>query len=218
MKILGSGGLISAILAIGAAGLGFVEYVSQEKRAKANIIAALVRDDPVASADLILQAHDMGAVKLERDEIDKLLRVAARDSAQVTAGGAMPASVRTLGDDASPAALVVALDSPDLETRRAATEAFAARFRAERAGTEALVARLESYDAAPLSTAGLFNVLTLVTAQDGSTWDDALRVRCFQALQTLPDDQIRGTRLQTLADALSKRFAAAAAKAEARSG
>lgn len=168
----------------------------EKLRGRTEVVASIMRDDPAETANLMLAAHEMGALHLKDEEVARALGVIDRD---LRAGMASPPPYleRNGGALTEPEAeaLTAQLDHPDARERRAAAQVVAGLHAENPIATEHMIAALEN-DAesgaesgtetgGALSTAGRHGIVVLLENQRPPSWTDELRERCKVVLETL---------------------------------
>lgn len=214
MKLFGAGGFIGLAIAFAGAAVSYGLIEAQDRAAQAAVVASLVTDDAAETADAIVQAHEMGVIRLSDAERDRLLTVLDRDLRAGVARAAMEPSPLTR---AAPEAVAQALYSPDRATRVVAAQAVVAR-RDDAAMTEAMIAVLEQQAAimtgsSTPSSAGVHTLVYALNEQGRASWTDDLRRRCVDVLMRLDEAHAIASPTQGMADALSERLQAGLAGA-----
>ena len=211
MKLFGAGGFIGTMIALAAVGLSYVQIQLEERRARTEILAALLRDDPAQTAHLIIQAHEMGVVTLTDDEESKALAVIDREMRAVVAEAAQAEPLSTAPSTAgdSPQALAFALDSPDWDTRVRAAQAVTANRRADPGVTEGMIALLEDRAVDALSASGLHTLIMMLDRQAPASWNDDLRKRCVDVLEKIEVERPLSSTTKQIAEPLRARLAQA---------
>ncbi|MGD2131144.1 MAG: hypothetical protein PVI23_00015 [Maricaulaceae bacterium] len=190
--------------------LGSMAAIKVEKmRGRAELLASVMRDDPVETANLILQAYEMGALKPDPERVGSALAVIDRDLRAAIAAPP-PYLNRTQGEltEQEAVALTAKLDHPDANERLAAAQVISGLHKDNPVATESMIEALENDASTPLSAAGMHTVITLLDQQAGPSWDDELRERCKVALETLAVERQLAAPTAVIAEKFRARLAA----------